>query len=305
LLRPGRFDRQILVDRPDKQGREAILKVHLKNIKTVKNLDAGKIAAMTPGMVGADLANLVNEAALLAVRKNKKKVGMPEFEEAVERLVAGLEKKNRLINPKEREIVAYHEMGHAIVALSLPGTDPVKKISIIPRGIAALGYTLQVPTEDRFLLKKTELLNRIATLLGGRAAEALVFGDISTGAHNDLARATDIARSMIKEYGMSEKLGQVYFAREKRNRFLNLMPEGPEAYSESTAELIDTEIKKIIEHEYEKALTLLKEKQDILDKGASILLEKEKIDAEEIKALMGISDKDEKDVQKSRETATE
>jgi len=305
LLRPGRFDRQILVDRPDKQGREAILKVHLKNIQTVKNLDVGKIAAMTPGMVGADLANLVNEAALLAVRKNKKKVGMPEFEEAVERLVAGLEKKNRLINPKEREIVAYHEMGHAIVALSLPGTDPVQKISIIPRGIAALGYTLQVPTEDRFLMKKTELLNRIATLLGGRAAEALVFGDISTGAHNDLARATDIARSMIKEYGMSEKLGQVYFAREKRNRFLNLMPEGPEAYSESTAELIDTEIKKIIEHEYEKARAILKEKQDILDKGASILLEKEKIDAEEIKALMGISGKEEKDVQKSRETVTE
>ena len=212
LLRPGRFDRQILVDRPDKKGREDILKVHLKNIAIAKELDVGLIAAMTPGMVGADLANLVNEAALLAVRKSKKKVAMAEFEEAVERVVAGLEKKNRLINPKEREIVAHHEMGHAVVALSLPGTDPVQKISIIPRGISALGYTMQVPTEDRFLMSKTELLNRIATLLGGRAAEQIVFKDISTGAHNDLSRATDIARSMVKEYGMSEKVGPVYFA---------------------------------------------------------------------------------------------
>ena len=292
LLRPGRFDRQILVDRPDKQGREAILRVHLKNIKTVKNLDVGKLAAMTPGMVGADLANLVNEAALLAVRKKKKKVGMAEFEEAVERVIAGLEKKNRLINSQEREIVAYHEMGHAIVALSLPGTDPVQKISIIPRGISALGYTLQVPTEDRFLMKKTELLNRIATLLGGRAAEALVFDDISTGAHNDLARATDIARSMIKEYGMSDTLGQVYFARERRNRFLNLMPEGPEVYSEATAQLIDAEVQKIIEREYEKALGILREKRDVLDKGAALLLEQEKIEAHEIKALMGLPEEE-------------
>ncbi len=294
LLRPGRFDRQILVDRPDRQGREAILKVHLKNIKTVKNLDVGKLAAMTPGMVGADLANLVNEAALLAVRKSKKKVGTAEFEEAVERVVAGLEKKNRLINPREREIVAHHEMGHAIVALSLPGTDPVQKISIIPRGISALGYTLQVPTEERFLMKKTELLNRIATLLGGRAAEALVFDDISTGAHNDLSRATDIARSMIKEYGMGKKLGQVYLAREKRSRFLNLMPEGPEAYSESTAELIDAEIKDIIAGQYERALEILKEKRDILDKGAQVLLEKEKIESDEIRAIMGMPAEEEK-----------
>jgi len=290
LLRPGRFDRQVLVDRPDKQGREAILKVHLKNIKTASNLDVVKLAAMTSGMVGADLANLVNEAALLAVRKNKKEVEMADFEEAVERVVAGLEKKNRLINPREREVVAYHEMGHAIVAFSLPGTDPVQKISIIPRGIAALGYTLQLPTEDRYLMKKTELLNRIASLLGGRAAEALVFGDISTGAHNDLSRATDIARSMIKEYGMSEKLGQVYFAREKRSPFLNLMPEGPEAYSESTAELIDAEIKGIIDGQYEKAMEILKAKRGILNKGAGLLLEKEKIEAEEIRALMELSE---------------
>ncbi len=178
---------------------------------------------------------------------------MAEFVESIERVVAGLEKKNRLINPQERKIVAYHEVGHALVALSLPGTDPVQKISIIPRGIAALGYTMQVPTEDRFLLRKTEILNRIASLLGGRAAEEIVFGDISTGAHNDLARATDMARSMVKEYGMSSQVGQVYFAREKRSLFLEMMaPEGGE-YSEATAELIDKEIQAIIDSEYGKA----------------------------------------------------
>ncbi|MBT8365494.1 MAG: ATP-dependent zinc metalloprotease FtsH [Deltaproteobacteria bacterium] len=289
LLRPGRFDRNILVDRPDKDGRAAILKVHLKNIKTEGHLDVGVLAAMTSGMVGADLANLVNEAALLAVRRNKKKVGMPEFEEAVERVVAGLEKKNRLINPKEREIVAYHEMGHAIIALVLPGTDPVKKITIIPRGIAALGYTMQVPTEDRFLMQKTELLNKIATLLGGRAAEELVFEDISTGAHNDLARATDIARSMVKEYGMSGKIGQVYFAREKRAQYLNIPMEGAVEYSEATAELIDGEVSEIINQQYSRAMGILREKREILDKGAKILLEKEKIEKEELKALVDVS----------------
>jgi cell division protease FtsH len=286
LLRPGRFDRQILVDRPDKKGREEILKVHLKDITTVKGLDVEKIANMTPGMVGADLANLVNEAALLAVRRKKKKVGMPEFEEAVERVVAGLEKKNRLINPKERETVAYHELGHAIVALSLPGTDPVQKISIIPRGIAALGYTMQVPTEDRFLMKKTELLNKIATLLGGRAAEEIMFGDVSTGAHNDLAKATDIARSMVKEYGMSSKVGQVYFAREKRGPFLDFGLEGAVDYSEATAEIIDNEVREIIQEQYSKALEILGGERDILEKGAQVLLEKEKIEGKELKALM-------------------
>jgi cell division protease FtsH len=287
LLRPGRFDRQVLVDRPDKQGREAILQVHINAIKAAADLDLAQIAGMTPGMVGADLANIVNEAALLAVRKNKDQVEMADFEEAVERIVAGLEKKNRLINPKEREIVAYHELGHALVALSLPGTDPVQKISIIPRGIAALGYTMQVPTEDRFLMKKTELLNRVATLLGGRAAEALVFEDISTGAHNDLSRATDIARSMVKEYGMSEAVGQVYFAREKRSMFLNIPVEGAGEYSEATAEVIDAEVRKIISDQYAKAMDILRGYREILDRGAKVLLEKEKIDGEELKALMG------------------
>ncbi|MEJ2025136.1 MAG: ATP-dependent zinc metalloprotease FtsH, partial [Deltaproteobacteria bacterium] len=276
LLRPGRFDRQILVDRPDKIGRAAILKVHLKNVQHEENLDVEKIASMTPGMVGADLANLVNEAALLAVRRKKDTVTMSEFEEAVERVVAGLEKKNRLINPKEREIVAYHEMGHAMVALSLPGTDPVQKITIIPRGIAALGYTMQVPTEDRFLMKKTELVNRIATLLGGRAAEEIVFGDISTGAHNDLAKATDIARSMVKEYGMSDKVGQVYVATENQSRFLNLpgYQKTPE-YSDATAQIIDGEVRDIITQQYETAKGILKAKKSLLKKCAELLLEKE------------------------------
>ncbi len=286
LLRPGRFDRHILVDRPDKTGRMEILKVHLRNIKAAEDLDLEKLANMTPGMAGADLANLVNEAALLAVRRDKKEVGMPEFEEAVERIVAGLEKKNRLINPDERKTVAYHEMGHAIVALSLPGTDPVQKISIIPRGIAALGYTMQVPTGDRFLMKKTELLNKIASLLGGRAAEEIIFGDISTGAHNDLARATDITKSMIKEYGMSVRLGQVYFARERRQQFLDMGLQETGDYSNATAEAIDEEIRAIISTEYTKALDILKSKKDILQKGAELLLEKEKIEGSELKALM-------------------
>ncbi|MEW6670998.1 MAG: ATP-dependent zinc metalloprotease FtsH [Thermodesulfobacteriota bacterium] len=286
LLRPGRFDRQILVDRPDKKGREEILKVHLKNIRTRENLDIEKIAGMTAGMTGADLANLVNEAALLAVRRKKETVEMTEFEEAVERVVAGLEKKNRLINRSEREIVACHELGHAIVALSLPGTDPVQKISIIPRGIAALGYTMQVPTEDRFLMKKTELLNRIATLLGGRAAEEIIVGDVSTGAHNDLARATDIATSMVKQYGMSPKVGQVYIAREKRAQFLDVMPEGCLNVSESTAEVIDAEIREIISTQYQAALQILRSRKSVLQKGAELLLAKEKIEGSELKALM-------------------
>ncbi|HRV41883.1 MAG TPA: ATP-dependent zinc metalloprotease FtsH [Syntrophales bacterium] len=286
LLRAGRFDRHVLVDRPDKKGREEILRVHLKKVRLAPDVDVEKLANMTPGMVGADLANMVNEAALLAVRHNKQAVGMAEFEEAVERIIAGLEKKNRLINAQEREIVAFHEMGHALVALSLPGTDPVQKISIIPRGIAALGYTMQVPTEDRFLMKKTELLNKIATLLGGRAAEALVFGDISTGAHNDLARATETARSMIMEYGMSDALGQVYLARERQNRFLEIGPRQAGEFSEATAQAVDAEVRRIIDEQYARALAILTEKRAVLEAGARLLLEKEKVDGEEIKALM-------------------
>jgi cell division protease FtsH len=286
LLRPGRFDRHILVDRPDKKGREDILKVHLRTVKTEPDVNIEKLAAMTPGMVGADLANLANEAALLAVRRNKKLVGMSEFQEAVERIIGGLEKKNRVINPHERDVVAHHEMGHAIVAMSLPGTDPVQKISIIPRGIAALGYTMQVPTEDRFLMNKTELLNKIASLLGGRAAEEIIFSDISTGAHNDLSRATDIAKSMVKEYGMSESLGQVYLAHDRRSQFMDLGMENRGDYSEATAQAIDSEIQQIIFSQYKVAMDILKARRDTLVKGAGLLLDKEKIDHDEIKALM-------------------
>jgi cell division protease FtsH len=237
-------------------------------------------------MVGADLANLANEAALLAVRRNKKLVGMSEFQEAVERIIGGLEKKNRVINPHERDVVAHHEMGHAIVAMSLPGTDPVQKISIIPRGIAALGYTMQVPTEDRFLMSKTELRNKIASLLGGRAAEEIIFSDISTGAHNDLSRATDIAKSMVKEYGMSDSLGQVYLAHDRRTQFMDLGMENRGDYSEATAQAIDREIQQIISSQYKVAMDILKAKKETLVKGALLLLEKEKIDHDEIKALM-------------------
>ena len=286
LLRPGRFDRQILVDRPDKNGREAILSVHLKKIKHDAGLDVERIAAMTPGLVGADLANLVNEAALLAVRRGKNLVGMPEFEEAVERLVAGLEKKNRLINKEERKIVAYHEVGHALVAMSLPGTDPVQKITIIPRGIAALGYTMQVPTEDRFLMKKTELLNRISILLGGRAAEEIIFGDISTGAHNDLSKATNIAGSMVKEYGMSKKVGKVYFAGEKQARYLIPNFQTPSEYSQATAEMIDSEIREIIDEQYEIAARILKENINALKKSADVLLKKETLDGKELEKIL-------------------
>ena len=286
LLRAGRFDRHILVDRPDKKGREDILTVHLRNITVDSDVDIPSIAAMTPGFVGADLANLINEAALLAVRHNKEKVGMQEFQEAVERIMAGLEKKNRLINPKEREIVAYHETGHALVALALPETDPVKKISIVPRGVAALGYTLQVPTEDRFLMTKTELLNKIAVLLGGRAAEEIHFEDISTGAHNDLAKATDIARSMVKEYGMSKELGQIYFEREHQPKYLDVgLPTGND-YSEQTAKTIDEEVKKIIDAQFEVAKEILTKYKKIMDQGATLLLKEENIEGARLKEIL-------------------
>jgi cell division protease FtsH len=286
LLRPGRFDRHILVDRPDKKGREDILKVHLKGITVAKDLDVGTIAGMTPGFVGADLANLVNEATLLAVRRDKDKVGMAEFQEAVERIVAGLEKKNRLINDKEREIVAYHEVGHAMVALSLPGTDPVRKISIIPRGVAALGYTLQVPTEDRFLMSKSELLNKIAVALGGRAAEEIHFKDISTGAHNDLARATDIARSMVKEYGMSHDLGHIYFEKDRQKQFPDFGLPRQNDYSEQTAQVIDAEIKAILDSQYEVAMGILTKHKKVLDQGAALVLKEETVDGERLKQLL-------------------
>jgi len=286
LLRPGRFDRQVLVDRPDKAGRADILSIYLDRVKTASPIDVEQIAAMTSGMVGADLANLVNEAALLAVRAGRQGVESADLEEAIERIVAGLEKKQRLINPQEKKTVAYHELGHAFVAMSLSGTDRVQKISIIPRGIAALGYTMQLPTDDRFLLRKTELLNRIATLLGGRAAEEIVFADVSTGAHNDLSRATDIARSMVSEYGMSERLGQVYFAPKRQAQFLGTMPESGGEQSDETTRIIDEEVRRIIEEQYQVAVAILQAQRDLLDKWARKLLQDEVIDGHTLDTLM-------------------
>jgi cell division protease FtsH len=287
LLRPGRFDRHVLVDRPDIKGREEILKVHIRGVKIAEEVDLKVIAARTPGFVGADLANLVNESALLAARKGKSTVSMEEFEEAVERVTAGLEKKKRVMSKKEKEIVAYHETGHALMAEFLETADPVHKISIIPRGIAALGYTLQLPTEDRYLMTKQELLDRLSVLLGGRVAEEIIFGEVSTGAQNDLGRATDIAKSMVKEYGMSEKLGLMTFERERKPLFLNFDPSpGTKDYSEETAREIDDEIRKIIDQSYIKVKTVLTEKKEILQRVAQILLEKESIDGEALRKIL-------------------
>src|SRR5262252_9014256 len=221
LLRPGRFDRQVLVDRPDVKGREKILRLHAKKIKLSSTVNLAQIAAKTPGFVGADLANIVNEAALLAARQGKEAVETSDFDEAIERVIAGLQKKNRMMNPREKKTVAYHEAGHALVAELVPGADPVNKISIIPRGIAALGYTQQLPTEDRYLMTRSELEDRLAVLLGGRVAEELAFGDISTGAQDDLQKATDIAYSMVTRYGMSETVGLRTFEADRRSAFLD------------------------------------------------------------------------------------
>jgi cell division protease FtsH len=286
LLRAGRFDRQVLVDRPDKIGRLAILRLHARGVPLESEDDLEVIAAMTPGFAGADLANLINEAALLAVRREKDKVGLSELQEAVERLIAGLEKKNRVLNKQEKERVAHHEVGHALVALSLPGSDTVRKISIIPRGVAALGYTLQTPTEDRFLLTRSELENRIAVLLGGRVAEELIYHEVSTGARDDLLKATDIAKSMVKAYGMSEKLGQVSLDGERQSLFLrpNESPGGAD-YSEATAREIDAEVRRIIEEQYTRVSTLLAAQLDVLREAAAVLLQKETISGEELKAI--------------------
>lgn len=287
LLRPGRFDRHVLVDRPDIKGREEILKVHVKEVKLARNIDLSVIAARTPGFVGADLANLINEAALLAARKGRSSVTMEEFEEAIDRVVAGLEKKKKVMSKKEKEIVAYHETGHALMAESLEGADPVHKISIIPRGISALGYTMQLPTEDRYLMTKSELIDRMCVLLGGRIAEEIIFNEISTGAQNDLARATDIARSMVKQYGMSEKLGHMTFEQERKPLFLDITPgSGTKEYSEETAREIDNEVKAIIEHSYTKVKNILTKKRDLLELVARTLLEKESIDGEELRNML-------------------
>ena len=288
LIRPGRFDRQILVDRPSLKGREDILKVHVRGVKLGEDVNLNTIAARTPGMVGADLANIVNEAALLAARKNKAAVSMEDFEEAIDRVMAGLEKRNRVMNPREKEIVAYHETGHALVAQSVPTADPVHRVSIIPRGIGALGYTLQLPTEDRYLMTRSELEDRLVVLLGGRVAEELIFQEASTGAQNDLFRATDIARSMIREYGMSDKLGPMTFERERRPLFLeSMMPPSSKDYSEATAKEIDREVAALVRRAYDRARDILAGQRQTLDQVARLLLEKEILEGDELRQLLG------------------
>jgi cell division protease FtsH len=288
LLRAGRFDRQVLVDRPDKGGRIEILKLHMTKAKLGSDVDPEQVAALTPGFTGADLANLVNEAALLATRRHADSVTMEDFTNAIERIVAGLEKRNRLLNPMERKIVAYHEMGHALVALSLPGVDPVHKVSIIPRGVGALGYTIQRPTEDRFLMTREELENKMAVLLGGRAAEFIVFQHWSTGAADDLAKVTDIARAMVTRYGMSEELGHIALETEQRSYLAPDMMMGggrQHDYGGHTADAIDEEIGKIIDRAFDRAVTILSERREALERSAAKLLEVETLGADELREL--------------------
>ena len=286
LLRPGRFDRQVVVDRPDLAGREAILNVHAKIVKLAPSVDLHLIAQRTPGFVGADLANIINEAALLAARRGKSEVTPDEFSEAIDRVVAGLEKKKRLISPREKKIVAFHETGHAVVGHVLGSADELQKISIVPRGVAALGYTIQLPTEDRYLVTKKELEEKLASLLGGRVAEEYFFQDVSTGAQNDLFRATDIARAMVKEYGMSSRMGLSSYER-PRNPFLkgdSYMPAERE-YSEKIAAEIDEEVKLILEKAHATALRIIEEKRATVEAIAARLLEKEVMDRDEFLSI--------------------
>src|SRR5215203_4774876 len=286
LLRPGRFDRQVLVDKPDVRGREEILRIHAKTVKIGEKVDIKVIAQRTAGFAGADLANLVNEAALLAARKDKTAVEMKDFDEAIDRLIAGLEKK-RVMSDKERRIVAYHESGHAIVASVLPGLDPVHKISIVQRGFGALGYTMQLPLEDKYLLTREDLLNQLSVLLGGRSAEEIAFGEVTTGAQNDLMRATDIARAMVTEFGMTEELGAVNYTAHKRSQFLD-MPFAPERgpYAEETALKIDNAVKQLLAQAHQTARGVLRERRDVLDRVSARLLEKEVIEADELLTLL-------------------
>ncbi|MBX5089116.1 ATP-dependent zinc metalloprotease FtsH [Rhizobium lentis] len=289
LLRAGRFDRQVLVDRPDKAGRIEILNVHLKKSKLAPDVDIEQIAALTPGFTGADLANLANEATLLATRRKADAVSMEDFNDAVERIVAGLEKRNRLLNPKEREIVAHHEMGHALVAMALPGVDPVHKVSIIPRGIGALGYTIQRPTEDRFLMTREELENKMAVLLGGRAAEWIIYGRLSTGAADDLVKVTDIARAMVTRYGMTEKLGHVALEKDRRSFLATDQPfYGPQEheYSDETAAAVDEEVRRIVDATFGRAVELLRKRKSMLERAARLLLEKETLNETDLRSLL-------------------
>ncbi|NET53454.1 MAG: ATP-dependent zinc metalloprotease FtsH, partial [Merismopedia sp. SIO2A8] len=287
LLRPGRFDRQVLVDRPDLAGRLKILEIYAKKVKIGDDVELKAIATRTPGFAGADLANLVNEAALLAARNRREKVSQADFAEAIERVVAGLEKKSRVLNDKEKTIVAYHEVGHALVGAAMPGGGKVAKISIVPRGMAALGYTLQLPTEDRFLMDEAEIRGQIATLLGGRSAEEVVFGSITTGASNDLQRATDLAEQMVTTYGMSKVLGPLAYDKGQSNQFLGNSAMNPRRMvSDETAKAIDNEVKEIVETAHHQAVDLLNKNRDLLEKIAQQILEVEVIEGEQLQNLL-------------------
>jgi cell division protease FtsH len=287
LMRPGRFDRQVVVDKPDVRGREAILRLHARAVVLAAGVDLSVIAARTPGFAGADLANIVNEAALLAARKEKSAVDMADFEEAIDRIVAGLEKRSRVLSDKERDIVAHHEIGHALVAVSVPHADPVHKITIIPRGVAALGMTYQLPTEDRFLLTRSEIEDRIAVLLGGRVAEELVYGEVSTGAHNDLDRASELARLMVTKYGMSERIGLATYG-ERTPLFLKVAGGGggDRDYSDATARSIDEEVRAILDRSHDRVTGLLTAKKAVLVHAASELKRVETLDGEKLKRLL-------------------
>jgi cell division protease FtsH len=286
LLRPGRFDRRIVIDRPDILGREAILKVHARGKSWAKEVDIKVIARRTPGFVGSDLANLLNEAALLASRKDKKEIGMEELEAAIDRIIAGPERKSRLISEKEKEIIAYHESGHALVAKLLPNCDPVHKVSIIPRGDATLGYTLQLPTQDRYLISKLELMDKLSVLLGGRVAEDIVFKDVTTGAQNDLERATKLARQMVTEYGMSDTIGPITLGRKEHEIFLGRDISQERDYSEEIANKIDKEVRKIIENAYSRAKDILTKNKRKLKKIARNLMERETLEGKDLDALL-------------------
>jgi len=289
LLRPGRFDRQVLVDKPDVRGREDILRIHAKGVKMGPDVDLKIVAARTAGFAGADLANLVNEAALLAARNDKTAVGAKDFESAIDRLVAGLEKK-RVMSTKERKIVAYHESGHAIVATALPGLDPVHKISIVQRGFGALGYTMQLPLEDRYLMTRSDLLSQLAVLLAGRTAEEIALGEISTGAQNDLQRASDIARAMVTEFGMSDALGAVNYDGNRRARFLDIpIAHDRGLYGEETAQQIDAEVKRILTDAHDTARRVLTEKRDKLETVTQRLLEIEVMEGDELRQLLAVT----------------
>jgi cell division protease FtsH len=286
LLRPGRFDRQVVLDRPDLRGREKILRVHVRDVTLAPDVDLSLVAARTPGFVGADLANLVNEAALHAARTSKEAVGLIDFDEAIDRVVGGLERRSRVINPKEKEIVAYHEAGHALVAESRPHADRVAKISVIPRGVAALGYTQQQPTEDRYLMTRTELLDRLDVLLGGRVAEELTFDDVSTGAQDDLQRATDMARHMVARYGMSKALGLATFESPREALFLAVPSMAQREYSEETARRIDDEIRALLESAHRRVHETLTARRETLASLAKLLIEKEVVSREDLALLL-------------------